>query len=78
MTDAPEPQKRPTWVQGLFIVGAGLLLGIGGCATFLASLDSDSEVIAFIGGGAFLLGVLGVVVGGVWFTVGVFKRLFAN
>ena len=77
MTDAQaETQKRPTWLQGLFIVGAGVLLAIGGCATFVVL--SDSEVIAFLGGIAFLVGLLAVVVGGIRFIVGVVKALLSR
>jgi hypothetical protein len=79
VTDAPvAKQKRPTWLQGLLIGGASVIVGLGGCATFFASLGPNSEVLAYIGAGAFLLGVLGVIVGGIWFIVGVLKAVLSK
>ena len=74
MTDAQaEQQKRPTWLQGMFIGGAGIVLGIGGCAAFITGLDSNSDVVGAIGAGVFLIGLLTAVVGGVWFIVGMVR-----
>ena len=74
MTDAPaEKQKRPTWMQGMFIGGAGVVLGIGGCYTFIAGLDSGSDVVGAIGAGVFVIGLITAVVGGIWFIVGMVK-----
>jgi len=76
MTDEPpKAQKRPTWLQGMFIGGAGVVLGIGGCAAFIAGLDSNSDVVGVIGAGVFVIGLLTAVVGGIWFIVGMVKDL---
>jgi hypothetical protein len=74
MTEAQvDKQKRPTWLQGLFIGGAGIVLGVGGCAAFIAGLDSNSDVVGAIGAGVFVIGLVTAVVGGVWFIVGMVK-----
>jgi hypothetical protein len=74
MTDPPaEKQKRPTWLQGMLIGGAGIVLVIGGCAAFVAGLDSNSDVVGALGAGVFVIGLITAVVGGVWFIVGMVK-----
>lgn len=47
--------QGPTWKQALILTGAGIVLGGGGCALFMANIFG---VLAIIGGGAFLAGVV--------------------
>jgi hypothetical protein len=68
--------RWPLMIRGLVIAVCGVLLGIGGCLGFIATVDS-SEALAFIGGGAFLIGVVTILAGGVMVIIGVFKWFFA-
>jgi hypothetical protein len=47
--------KKPTWKQALLMLVGGAVLGCGGCALFMANIFG---VLAIIGGGAFLAGVV--------------------
>jgi len=67
--------RWPMMVRGRVIAICGVLLGIGGCLGFIATTD-DSEVLAFIGGAGFVIGLLAVLAGGIVFVIGVFKSLF--
>ena len=70
--EQPARRKFPTWAQGLVIAIAGSVLGLGGCLAFLNDMNSP---LGSIGGFVFMGGVLAVLVGGIWFIVGVVKSI---
>lgn len=71
-----EPRARwPLLVRGLVIAVCGILLGIGGCAAFL---DHRYPAMGYVFGGAFFVGVLMLLVGGVMFIAGIFKWFVAQ
>lgn len=55
VNDIVPASKGPTWKQTLLMLSAGIVLGSGGCALFLSNIFG---VLAIIGGGAFLAGVV--------------------
>jgi hypothetical protein len=68
-------------VRGLVIAVCGILLGIGGCLGFIATMDGAGPenlgvVLAVLGGGAFLTGLIGLASGAIIFVIGMFKWLF--
>ena len=64
----------PTWAQGLLIGVAGLVLGLGGCATWLT--NNGSGVVGSFGAIVFFGGLIAVPIGCIMFIVGVIKALF--
>jgi hypothetical protein len=62
-------------VRGVVIAVCGVLLGIGGCLGFLATMDS-MEALAFVGAAAFFAGLVALAVGIIVFVVGVFRWFF--
>jgi hypothetical protein len=67
--DAALTPKKPTWKQALLMLGAGILLGFGGCATFNSSLTSGNGYAWGFGSAGFLLGVYLTVRGAVRIAV---------
>jgi len=69
--DPPPPQEAPrkasrTRIVVMLLVG-GPILAIGGCALFLANMNSSStEAMAGLGAIGFIGGALAFVVGVVW------------
>ena len=66
-------RKWPTFVQGIVLVVCGILLGIGGC---LGYLMNSENALGFIGGAAFVGGMVMLMVGIIFFVVGVLKGIF--
>lgn len=61
--EAPSPQ-RPSMGQAMLMLGAGVVLGAGGCSAFLSSLTSGRGEEWALGGMGFVLGVFLTIVGG--------------
>ena len=63
-------------VRGLVIAVCSILIGIGGCVGFLSAFNnSGTEALGWIGGAAFFVGLLGLLVGAIIFIIGFFKWL---
>ena len=71
--------ERP-WAQGLVICAAGVVLAGTSCFGFIATLDMGSgnsglgEMVTVAIAILFGLSVLAVLVGGIWFIVGLVKN----
>jgi len=73
MTEEARTRRRlPSWAQGLLLAIAGAVLGVGGCLVWLNDPDST---LGNAGAMLFEGALLAVVIGGIWFVVGVVKAL---
>ena len=62
--EAPSPQG-PSIGQAMLMLGAGVVLGAGGCSAFLSSLTSGRGEEWALGGMGFVLGVFLTVIGAI-------------
>ena len=67
--------RWPLMVRGLVIAICGVLLGVGGCLGFLATVDSN-DALAFLGGAGFFVGLFALAAGAIVFVIGAFKWFF--
>jgi hypothetical protein len=67
--------RWPILVRGLVILVCGVLLAVGGCLGFLATMDNN-DALAYTGAAGFFIGLLIMLGGGVIVVIGVFKWLF--
>jgi len=67
--------RWPLMVRGLVIAVCGILLGIGGCLGFLATIDAGQGLAAALGI-VFAIGAIAASFGVVLFVAGVFKWFF--
>jgi len=75
---AEPPRKRwPSASQALTLVAAGLILGIGGCAAFVASINSKSS-LPMVFGAIFFVGLLAVFLGCVEVLILTFRAILGR
>ena len=67
--------RWPLMIRGLVIAICGVLLGVGGCLGFLATVDSN-DALAFLGGAGFFVGLFALAAGAIVFVIGAFKWFF--
>lgn len=65
----------PTIGQGLLIAVCGALMALGGCAVFINFLDR-ATVLGWLGGTAFVVGLLAILFGLIKVLIGIFRVLF--
>ena len=75
-SEAKPYKKWPSGTQAAVLIGSGFVLGIGGCAAFLATMQH--EIISFIFGALFFVGLILVFAGVVEILVMIVKALMGR
>ena len=74
MSDQTPRRRLPTWGQGLLILIAGIVIGLGGCFTALGNMGGRGW-LALAGAVAFVGGLLAALVGILVLLYGIVKAV---